>query len=190
MALAIMPKATAIWLIDNTSLTFEQIADFCGVHKLEVQSMADDEVTPGMIGIDPIASGQLTREDIDYCEKNPKACLKLAANIKEYISSTKKRKKARRYTPVARRQDKPDAIAWLLKNCTGILDSQIIKLIGTTSSTIKVIRSNTHWNSANIQPRNPVLLSLCTQVDLDQVMLKARINKEKEEMLKKLKKDA
>jgi hypothetical protein len=190
MALAIMPKATAIWLIDNTSLTFKQIADFCGIHELEVQSMADDEVTPGMLGVDPIASSQLAREDITYCEKHPKTSLKSTVNIEEYINLAKKQKKARRYTPVARRQDKPDAIAWLLKNSPGILDSQIIKLIGTTSSTIKVIRNNTHWNSANIQPRNPVLLSLCTQMDLDQIMLKARINKEKEEMLNKLKKDA
>ena len=122
MAAAIMPKATAMWLIDNTSLTFEQIANFCGLHKKQVQGMADEEVIPGIIGIDPIASGQLMREDIAYCEKHSKAQLKSTASIAKYIHSAKKRKKARRYTPVARRQDKPDAIVWLIKNIPGILD--------------------------------------------------------------------
>ena len=162
-----MPKATAVWLVDNTSLTFKQIADFCGLHELEVVGIADGDVAQGISGQDPMHSGQLTLEEIERCAKNPDASLVLSSSIADSFISKKKKGK---YTPVARRQDKPDAIQWLVKNCPGITDKQIIKLIGTTISTIDAIRDRTHWNMANIRTRDPVLLGLCSQVELDKVM--------------------
>ncbi|MBN8828568.1 MAG: DUF1013 domain-containing protein [Sphingobacteriia bacterium] len=161
----LMPKATAVWLIENTTLTFEQIAEFCCMHPLEVQGIADGEVAQGIIGLDPAVSGQLTPEEIKRCEANPKAHLELSDKARRHIET--KRKKNAKYTPVARRQDKPDAIAWLIKNCPNIKDSQIVKLIGTTKSTIQSVRDRSHWNSTNIRPRDPVLLGLCRQVELD-----------------------
>ncbi len=166
----LMPKATAVWLIDNTALTFEQIAAYCGLHELEVQSIADEEVAVGMIGFDPIGNGQLTREEIDRCTADPAARLKMAV---QDIPPPSPRTKGPRYTPVARRQDKPDAIAWLVRNCSMLSDSQIAKLIGTTKPTIVAIRERTHWNMANIKPRDPVGLELCTRADLDAALTKA-----------------
>lgn len=163
--LPILPKATAIWLIEHTSLTFKQIADFCGIHELEVKGIADGEVSGGISGVDPIAGGQLTKEEIERCSKNPNADLKLSVN-KAYELVSKKKKQFK-YTPIARRQDKPDAIYWLLKNYHNIQDAQIVKLIGTTKSTIEAIRDRSHWNMKNIRPRDPVLLGLCTQTELD-----------------------
>lgn len=162
-----MPKATAVWLIENTKLTFEQIADFCGLHPLEVQGIADGEVAKGIVGVDPVTTGQLSAEEIRRCEKDENAKLMMEESAKKFIVAEKKPKKGGKYTPVARRQDKPDAIAWLLKNCPEINDSQIVKLIGTTKSTIEAVRTKTHWNSQNIKPRDPVLLGLCTQIELD-----------------------
>ncbi len=163
--LPILPKATAIWLIDNTALTFKQIADFCGIHAFEIKGIADGEVSQGIIGLDPIAGGQLTKEEIARCTKDPSSSLELFINT-AYDLSTKKKKQSR-YTPIARRQDKPDAIYWLLKNYPEILDSQIIKLVGTTKSTIEAIRNRSHWNMKNIRPRDPVLLGICSQVELN-----------------------
>jgi uncharacterized protein len=163
----VMPKATAVWLVENTSLTFKQIAEFSGMHELEIKGIADGEVAQGIIGINPVTSGQVSKEDIELCTKNPNSKLKLkTSDIDHFI---KKKSKAR-YTPVARRQDKPDAIFWLLKQCPNIPDSKIVKLIGTTKSTILSIREKTHWNIKNMKPRDPVLLGLSTQTELDKIL--------------------
>jgi len=159
-----MPKATAVWMVENTALTFEQIADFCGMHPLEVQGIADGDVAQGIIGQDPVTIGQLKAEEIERCEQDSKARLKMAVNAQQYM---KKKVKGARYTPVARRADKPDAIAWLLKQHPEIPDSQIVKLVGTTKNTIDAVRNRTHWNTPNIRPKDPVLLGLCTQTHLD-----------------------
>jgi hypothetical protein len=169
----LMPKATAVWLIENTSLTFEQIADFCGIHPLEVQGIADGEVAKGIIGVDPIVSGQLTREELERCEKDSSLHLKLSEAAAKLNYAQSKQIKGK-YTPVARRQDKPDAISWILKNCPEISDAQIIKLIGTTKNTIEAVRSKTHWNSNNIKPKDPVLLGLCSQAELDKIYAAAK----------------
>ena len=171
MAQPLMPKATAVWLVENTSLTFEQIAAFCELHTLEVQGIADDEVAVGIQGMDPIANGQLTREELDRCQNDPTAVLTPA---KQDLPQPSKRTKGPRYTPVAKRQDKPDGIAWLLRHHPELKDSQIAKLIGTTKTTILAVKDRTHWNSPNIRPRDPVLLGLCSQSDLNVVVERAR----------------
>jgi hypothetical protein len=171
MAQPLMPKATAVWLVENTSLTFEQIAEFCGLHALEVQGIADDEVAIGIQGLDPIVRNQLTREEIDRCQADPSARLELA---EQDLPQPLKRTKGPRYTPVAKRQDKPDGIAWLLRHHPELKDSQIARLIGTTKNTIEAVRERSHWNSPNIRPRDPVLLGLCSQADLNQAVEKAR----------------
>jgi hypothetical protein len=172
----LMPKATAVWLVENTSLTFEQIAEFCGLHALEVQGIADGEVASGIQGMDPVANNQLTKAEIDLCQQDPKRRLRLA---KQDLPQPAKRTKGPRYTPVAKRQDKPDAIAWLLRNHPELKESQIVKLIGTTKTTIQAVRDRTHWNSQNIRARDPVLLGLCTQSELNQFVEKARKDAEK-----------
>ncbi|SMF32061.1 hypothetical protein SAMN06265365_1117 [Tistlia consotensis] len=169
--LPLMPKATAVWLVDNTSLTFEQIAAFCGLHPLEVQGIADGEVAGGIQGMDPVASNTLTKEEIARCEQDPATRLKMA---KRDLPEPAKRTKGPRYTPVAKRQDKPDGIAWLLRNHPELKDSQVSKLIGTTKTTIQAVRERTHWNSSNIRPRDPVLLGLCSQTELNASVLRAR----------------
>jgi hypothetical protein len=166
-----MPKATAVWLIENTSLTFEQVADYCGLHPLEVQAIADGEVAGGMHGINPVAAGDLTAEEIDRCQKNASARLK---PLKPTIPQPKARPSGARYTPVAMRQERPDAIAWLLKNYPELGDGQISRLLGTTKSTIAAVRDRTHWNSPNIKPQNPVNLGLCTSADLEKAITLAR----------------
>ena len=171
MSQPLMPKATAVWLVENTTLTFEQIADFCGLHALEVQGIADDEVAIGIQGLDPISRNQLTREEIERCQDDPSARLKLA---EQDLPQPLKRTKGPRYTPVAKRQDKPDGVAWLLRHHPELKDSQIARLIGTTKNTIEAVRERTHWNSPNIRPRDPVLLGLCNQGDLNQMVEKAR----------------
>ena len=171
MTLPLMPKATAVWLVDNTTLSFRQIAEFCGMHELEIQAIADGEVAAGIVGHDPLANGQLTREEIQRCEADPEASLKLAANDRPMPVS---RPKGPRYTPVAKRQDRPDAIAWLLKNNPELSDAQITKLIGTTKATINAIRDRTHWNAQNLKPRDPVTLGLCSMADLHAAVDRAR----------------
>ncbi len=171
MSLPLMPKATAVWLIENTTLSFDQIASFCGLHPLEVQGIADGDVATGIIGQDPVASGQLSKEELEKALKDPKYTLKLNDNLNKYIKEQKKKKS--RYTPVARRQDKPDAIAWIIKNHPEIKDSQIAKLLGTTKNTINAVRERSHWNISNIRPRDPVLLGLCMQSDLHAAIEKA-----------------
>lgn len=173
----LMPKATAVWMVDNTTLTFKQIADFCGIHELEVKGIADGEVAAGIMGVDPITSGQLTKEELDRCSKDPSAHLQIKLSS-AYEAVNKGTKKGAKYTPMARRQDKPDAIYWLLKNFPDIKDSTIIKLIGTTKSTVNAIRDRSHWNMSNIRQRDPVLLGICSQVDLDRTIEKARLEGE------------
>ncbi len=171
MARPLMPKATAVWLVDNTSLTFEQIAEYCGLHRLEVQGIADGEVAVGIQGLDPIANSQIARAEIERCEKDPGERLKM---LKLDLPEPAKRTKGPRYTPVAKRQDKPDAIAWLLRHHPELKESQIAKLIGTTKNTIQAVGERTHWNSPNIRPRDPVLLGLCGQGELNAVIERAR----------------
>jgi hypothetical protein len=163
MTLPLMPKATAVWLIEKTALTFTQIADFCGMHPLEVQAIADGEVAQGIVGYDPVANGQVTAAEIARCEKDTEARLKLAPTA----LPAPKRQRGARYTPVAKRNDRPDAIAFVLRNFPQLTEAQVGKLLGTTKDTIQKVRDRTHWNSTNIKPRDPVILGLCTQTDLN-----------------------
>ena len=174
----LMPKATAVWLVDNTSLAFDQIAEFCGLHPLEVKGIADGEVARDIRGADPIANGQLTREELTRAEENPKYRMK--ALVSRHAELLKPSKKAPRYTPVSRRQDRPDAILWFVKNHPEITDAQISKLLGTTKSTIEQVRSRTHWNSANIKPVDPVTLGLIGQIELDAAVRKGAEAKRKQ----------
>ncbi|MFC3071442.1 DUF1013 domain-containing protein [Phenylobacterium soli] len=175
----LMPKATAVWLVDNTSLTFDQIADFCGLHPLEVKGIADGEVARDIRGADPIANGQLSREELDQAEKN--ASYRMKAQKSRHAELLKPVKKGPRYTPVSRRQDRPDAIAWFLRNHPEVADSQIARLLGTTKATIDSVRNRSHWNAANIKPVDPVTLGLVAQLELDEVVRKAADKKAKED---------
>jgi len=179
MPLPLMPQATAIWLIENTTLSFEQVADFCGLHVLEVQGIADEEVAAGIKAKNPISSGELTLEDIKKCEKDTKKRLSIAISK---VKLSTKAKKSPRYTPLSRRQDRPNAIAWLIKFHPEVSDGQISKLIGTTKFTINQIRERTHWNIANVSPKDPVMLGLCKQLDLTAVIEKARRSSRWKEM--------
>ncbi|NOR62147.1 MAG: DUF1013 domain-containing protein [Rhodobacteraceae bacterium] len=170
MALPLMPKATAVWLIDNTTLDFKQIAAFTGLHELEVNGIADGEVAIGVKGFDPVANKQLTADEIKRVEDNPKAKLELMFNP---ASEGELKRKGPRYTPLSKRQDRPAAIAWLVKFHPELTDGQISKLVGTTKPTIMAIRERTHWNIANIQPIDPVALGMCRQIELDTVVAKA-----------------
>jgi hypothetical protein len=161
----LMPKATAVWLVENTALSFEQVADFCKLHMLEVKAIADGDAAQGIKGLDPILTGQLTREEITKAEADPTYKLKISES-KLRVPETK-RKKGPRYTPVSRRQDRPNAILWLVRNHPELKDAQIMRLVGTTKSTILAIRERTHWNAPNLQPLDPVTLGLCSQIDLD-----------------------
>jgi uncharacterized protein len=166
MAIApLMPKATAVWLVENTALSFDQIAQFCNLHPLEVKAIADGDAAQGIKGLDPILTGQLTREEIADAEAHPDHRLHIA-DPKVRLPDAKQ-KKGPRYTPVSRRQDRPNAILWLVRNHPELKDSQIMRLVGTTKSTIQAIRERTHWNSANLTPLDPVTLGLCSQIDLD-----------------------
>lgn len=171
MSNVLMPKATAVWLIEQTSLTFDQIADFCGLHPLEVQGIANEDVAKGIRGVDPIAGSFLSREEIDKAEKDAKYRMKPMAAKRVDIPEAKK--KGARYTPIARRSDRPDAIQWFLRNHPEVPDSKIVKLIGTTKATIEQVRQRTHWNSNNLKPVDPVSLGLCTQIELDAVVSEA-----------------
>lgn len=170
MSVLLMPKATAVWLVENTGLTFDQIAEFCTMHVLEVQGIADGEVAIGIVGADPIANAQLSREEIQRCEADPKARLKLLAKD---IPETMQRSRGARYTPIAKRQDKPSAIAWLLRHHPELTDAQCGHLLGTTKSTIQKVRDRTHWDMQNIKPTSPVMLGLCSQNALDDAIAKA-----------------
>ena len=178
----LMPKATAVWLVDNTSLDFEQIADFCGLHLLEVRGIADGEVARDIRGADPIANGQLTREELDKAGANP--AYRMVAQKSRHAELLKPQKKAPRYTPVSRRQDRPDAIAWFIRNHPEVTDAQISKLLGTTKSTIEMVRAGTHWNKANIKPVDPVTLGLVGQLELDALVKLAAEKKAKSDAKK------
>lgn len=177
----LMPKATAVWLVDNTSLTFEQIAQFCGLHVLEVKGIADGDVAHGIKGMDPISSGQLSREEIAAAEEDTSHRLKLSEPKVEVPEV--KTKRGPRYTPVSRRQDRPNAILWLLRNHPELKDSQVMRLVGTTKPTIIAIRERSHWNSPNLLAQDPVTLGLCSQIDLDAEVKKAagRLERERKE---------
>ena len=164
MALPLMQKATAVWLVENTSLTFRQIATFCGLHELEISGIADGEVAQGIRGMDPISTNQLTREEIENCERNADRNLELMINP---AAKGEKKRRGPKYTPLSKRQDKPSAILWLVKLHPELTDGQISKLVGTTKNTIQSIRQRSHWNINNIQPIDPVALGLCKQVELD-----------------------
>lgn len=170
MALPLMPKATAVWLVDNTTLTFDQIADLTGMHELEVQAIADEEVAIGIVGVDPTTNGQLTAEEISKAESDPSYRMKLS---KSDFPTPKSRSKGARYTPVSKRQERPDAISWLLRHHPELSDAQVSRLLGTTKPTINSIRDRTHWNIQNIKPQNPVTLGLCTEPDLQKALMLA-----------------
>ena len=175
MAELLMPKATAVWLIDNTTLTFDQIAAFCELHPLEVQGIADGEVAVGIRGLDPVANGQVSREDIQRCEEDSSQRLEAIGPAPEVPQRTRRA----RYTPVSKRQDRPNAIAWLLKNYDELSDAQIGKLLGTTKATINAVRERTHWNTPNITPQDPILLGICTEAELLDAVRKARARAER-----------
>lgn len=175
MNLPLMPKATAVWLVDNTKLTFRQIGELCGLHELEVQGIADGEVAQNIVGLDPVGNGQLTRDEIARCEADPAERLKLSQPV---IPEAKKRK-GPRYTPVSKRQDRPDAIAWLVRHHPELTDAQVGKLIGTTKPTIASIRNRSHWNMTNLKPTDPVSLGLCSQMELDDALRAAASRLEK-----------
>ncbi|TWG89003.1 hypothetical protein L598_000900000820 [Mesorhizobium sp. J18] len=166
----LMPKATAVWLVDNTALSFDQIAQFCKLHPLEVKAIADGEAAQGIKGMDPVMTGQLTREEIAKGEADSNYRLKLS-EPKVRVPETKR--KGPRYTPLSKRQDRPNAILWLVRNHPELKDAQISRLVGTTKSTIEQIRNRTHWNSANLVPMDPVTLGLCSQIDLDMEVQRA-----------------
>jgi len=171
MALPLMPKATAVWLVENTGLTFDQIAEFCGLHALEVQAIADGEVAQGIQGLDPVASGQLSHDEIERCQADPAARLKIQISD---VPLPVAKPRGTRYTPIAKRQDKPDGIAWLIRNHPELTDAQISKLLGTTKPTIAAVRDRSHWNTTNIRARHPVALGLCSQSELDTAIERAQ----------------
>ena len=174
MAKPIMAKATAVWLVDNTTLSFKQIADFCEMHELEVQGIADGDVASGVKGFDPVTNNQLTAEEIEAAEKDPTHALKLKFNA---AAVGEEKRRGPRYTPLSKRQDRPASILWLVKFHPELTDGQVSKLVGTTKPTIQAIRERTHWNISNIQPIDPVALGLCKQSELDAVVQKAAAKK-------------
>jgi hypothetical protein len=178
----LMPKATAVWLVENTALSFDQIAEFCGLHPLEVKGIADGEVAQGIKGMDPVTNGQLTREEIARAEKDGSHKLQLAES-KVQLPPLPQTRKGPRYTPVSRRHDRPNAVLWLLRNHAELKDSQIMRLVGTTKPTIAQIRDRTHWNSPQLTPQDPVTLGLCSQIDLDAEVKKAarRLDRDRKE---------
>ena len=186
MTLPLMPKATAIWLVENTALTFKQIADFCGMHELEIKGIADGEVGMGIKGLNPISANQLTKEEIDKAANDPEHSLELIQN--EITIQTERDPKQKKYTPLSKRQERPDAISWLLRNHPELKDSQLAKLVGSTKNMVVYIKNKTNWNMSNIRPQDPVGLGLCKQVDLDEALEKAE-RSQKRAAKKKLKEE-
>jgi hypothetical protein len=178
-----MPKATAVWLVENTTLTFKQIASFCRLHELEVKGIADGDVAKGIKAYNPILAGQLSREDIDSCSKNPDKELLLNQRSEDVQVKERKRPK---YTPLSKRQDRPDAILWLVKNYPELTDGQISKLVGSTKGTVSLIRKRSYWNFSNLRAKDPVILALCTQETFQKALDKAsrRVEREKKAKLK------
>ena len=181
----LMPKATAVWLIDNTTLTFKQIADFCGLHELEVKGIADGDVAVGIKAYNPILSNQLTREEIQLSSEDPSRLLQMN---KKNTEIEVKKMVGTKYTPISKREDRPNAIAWLTKNYPQLADSQICKLVGTTKNTVVGIRTRKHWNMSNISPKDPVAANLCTQTDLIKAIERAKKKQERLEKKRKKKK--
>jgi hypothetical protein len=186
MTLPLMPKATAIWLVENTALTFKQIADFCGMHELEIKGIADGEVGMGIKGLNPISTNQLTKEEIEKAANDPEHALELIQN--EITIQTERNPKQKKYTPLSKRQERPDAISWLLRNHPELKDSQVAKLVGSTKNMVVSIKNKTNWNMSNIRPQDPVGLGLCKQVDLDEALEKAE-RSQKRAAKKKLKEE-
>ena len=181
-----MPKATAVWLVENTKISFKQIADFCNLHELEVKGIADGDVAKGIKAYNPILAGQLTREEIEACSKDTNRMLTI--NIKTL--DIKKERKKPRYVPLSKRQDRPEAVLWLLKNHPQLSDGQIGKLIGSTKNTVTLIRNKNYWNFSNLSAKDPVVSNLCTQIDIKNADAKAdrRIKRKKKELEKENKK--
>ncbi|MBL61599.1 MAG: cytoplasmic protein [Candidatus Pelagibacter sp.] len=177
MTLPLMPKATAVWLIENTSLTFKQIADFCGLHELEIKGIADGDVAVGIKAYNPILSNQLTRDEIEASSNDPRRPLNL---VEKNVEFEVKKMVGPKYTPISQREDKPNAIAWLTKNYPTLTDAQICKLVGSTKNTVDAIRNRKHWNMSNISPKDPVMANLCTQTDLQDAIDKAQKKQERE----------
>tara|TARA_B100002051_G_scaffold256466_1_gene273009 strand:- start:103 stop:708 length:606 start_codon:yes stop_codon:yes gene_type:complete len=175
-----MPKATAVWLVENTTLSFKQIANFCNLHELEVKGIADGDVAKGIKAYNPILAGQLTREEIDLCSKDQGRPLKLIKKNQEEVVVSKERKKAR-YTPLSKRKDRPDSVLWLVKNFSQLSDGQVAKLVGSTKGTVALIRNRTYWNFSNLTARDPVILGLCSQLQFQKAIEKAdrRVKREK-----------
>ena len=184
-----MPKATAVWLVENTTLTFKQIAKFCNLHELEIKGIADGDVAKGIKAYNPILAGQLSREEIEICSKDPGKELKLIKKVDE-VEVNKERKKPK-YTPLSKRQDRPDAILWLCKNASELTDGQISKLVGSTKNTVSLIRKRSYWNFSNLKPRDPVILALCTQESFQKSLEKAkrRVEREQKAKIREEKKD-
>ena len=182
-----MPKATAVWLVENTTLTFKQIAEFCDLHELEVKGIADGDVAKGIKAYNPILAGQLSRDEIEACSKDPLKKLNLLKKLEEV--ELKERKKPK-YTPLSKRQDRPDAILWLCKNASELTDGQISKLVGSTKGTVSLIRKRSYWNFSNLKARDPVILALCTQEAFEKSLEKAkrRVEREKKAKLREAKK--
>ena len=176
-----MPKATAVWLVENTTLTFKQIAEFCNLHELEVKGIADGDVAKGIKAYNPILARQISREEIEICSKDPQKKLNLVKKVEEI--NIKERKKPK-YTPLSKRQDRPDAILWLCKNATELTDGQISKLVGSTKGTVSLIRKRSYWNFSNLKPRDPVILALCTQEVFKKSLEKAKRRVEREKKAK------
>ena len=176
-----MPKATAVWLVENTTLTFKQIAKFCNLHELEIKGIADGDVAKGIKAYNPILAGQLSREEIDICSKDPEKDLNL---IKKTEDVQIKERKKPKYTPLSKRQDRPDAILWLCKNASELSDGQISKLVGSTKSTVSLIRKRSYWNFSSLKPRDPVILALCTQETFQKALDKAKRRDEREKKAK------
>jgi len=174
----LMPRATAVWLVENTTITFKQIADFCNLHELEIKGIADGDVARGIKAYNPILAGQLTREEIEAASKDSARSLKLNKKLVEYISKEKKRPK---YTPLSKRQDRPNAMSWLIKNYPQLSDGQISKLVGATKNTVSLIRNRSYWNFSNLSPKDPVAVNLCSQLELQTAVDKANRKKKKEE---------
>ena len=186
MTLPLMPKATAIWLVENTALTFKQIADFCGMHELEIKGIADGEVGMGIKGLNPMSTNQLTKEEIDIATNDSEHSLELIQN--EITQQTERDPKQKKYTPLSKRQERPDAISWLLRNHPELKDSQIAKLVGSTKNMVVSIKTKANWNMSNIRPQDPVGLGLCKQIDLDDALEKAD-RSQKRAAKKKIKED-
>ena len=181
-----MPKATAVWLVENTKISFKQIADFCKLHELEVKGIADGDVAKGIRAYNPILAGQLTREEIEACSKD----VNKAIVLNKKALDIKTESKSKRYIPLSKRQDRPEAGLWLIKKFSQLSDGQIAKLVGSTKNTVSLIRNNNYWNSSNLVPKDPVVCNLCSQTDIQKAVEKAerRIIRKKKELEKERKK--